>query len=69
MKVILSRKGCDSSFGGMPGIILPNGRIVFIPIPGMKMETIRYGDLMLEQEKGKIAGFMEQVFARDKDFI
>lgn len=61
MKVILSRKGCDSSFGGMPGIILPDGRIVFIPIPGMETETIRYGDLMLDQEKGKIVGFMKQV--------
>lgn len=61
MKVILSRKGCDSSFGGMPGIILPDGKIVFIPIPGMETETIHYGDLVIGQEKGKVVSFIEQV--------
>lgn len=61
MKVILSRKGCDSSFGGMPGIILPDGKVVFIPIPGMETETICYGDLAIGQEKGKLVSYMEQV--------
>ena len=33
MKLILSRKGFDSSYGGMPSPILPDGRIVPLPIP------------------------------------
>lgn len=61
MKVILSRKGCDSSFGGMPGIILPDGKVVFIPIPGVETETICYGDLAIGQEKGKLVSYMKQV--------
>ena len=34
MKVILSRKGMDSSQGGHPGIILPDNTILYYPIPG-----------------------------------
>jgi hypothetical protein len=33
MKVVLSRKGFDSSYGGMPSPILPDGRLVSLPIP------------------------------------
>ncbi|RQQ53885.1 Nmad3 family putative nucleotide modification protein [Burkholderia stagnalis] len=33
MKVVLSRKGFDSQFGGMPSPILPDGRLVSLPIP------------------------------------
>lgn len=33
MKVILSRKGFDSTYGGYPSIILPNKEIIMIPIP------------------------------------
>lgn len=33
MKVILSRKGFDSGYGGYPSIIFPNGEIVTLPIP------------------------------------
>ena len=34
MRVILSRKGLDSGFGGLPSPVLPDGRILTIPIPG-----------------------------------
>lgn len=61
MKIILSRKGCDSSFGGMPGIILPDGRIVFVPIPAEDAEAVRYGDLVMDREKGKLVSIMGQV--------
>lgn len=44
MKVILSRKGFDSSFGGYPSIILPNGRYVSFSIPGDEDE-LRYKDV------------------------
>ena len=43
MKVILSRKGFDSSYGGYPSPILPDGRMVSLPIP--LDDDIRYFDL------------------------
>jgi len=33
MKVILSRKGFDSQYGGMPSPILPDGTLLSLPIP------------------------------------
>jgi hypothetical protein len=33
MKIIFSRKGFDSSYGGVPSVILPNGYLQTIPIP------------------------------------
>ncbi len=33
MKIILSRKGFDSSYGGCPSPILPDGTMVSLPIP------------------------------------
>ena len=47
-KLILSRKGFDSSSGGYPSPIFPNGTIYSLPIPGDDEEmVIRYGDLRL----------------------
>ena len=36
MKIILSRKGFDSSYGGYPSPILPDGSLVSLPIPSMR---------------------------------
>jgi hypothetical protein len=36
MKLVLSRKGFDSGYGGMPSPILPDGRLVPLPIPNSK---------------------------------
>ena len=33
MKLIFSRKGFDSSAGGIPSPILPDGRMISLPIP------------------------------------
>lgn len=33
MKLVLSRKGFDSSYGGMPSPILLDGQLVPLPIP------------------------------------
>lgn len=44
MKIILSRKGFDSSAGGVPSPILPDGRIVSLPIPDAR-SPVRYGDI------------------------
>ena len=43
MKIIFSRKGFDSSAGGVPSPILPDGRILSLPIP--RQSDICYGDL------------------------
>ena len=43
MKIILSRKGFDSSCGGMPSPILPDGTLLSIPIPSK--DKITYSDI------------------------
>ena len=44
MRVVLSRKGFDSSAGGMPSPILPDGTLLSLPIPD-RGGTVRYADL------------------------
>ncbi len=44
MKVILSRKGFDSGYGGQPSPILPDGTLLSFPIP-IQGESINYGEL------------------------
>lgn len=39
MKLILSRKGFDSSYGGFPSPILPDGRLISLPIPSKHDKT------------------------------
>ena len=46
MKIILSRKGFDSGSGGCPSPILPDGRLVVLPIPDPR-SSIRYNDISL----------------------
>lgn len=48
MKIIFSRKGFDSSSGGKPSPILPDGRMVSLPIPD-KESPIRYGDIRWQE--------------------
>jgi hypothetical protein len=47
MKIILSRKGFDSNFGGYPSPILPDGRMVSLPVPS-KFDTASYGNIFCE---------------------
>ena len=47
MKLIFSRKGFDSGWGGVPSPILPDGRLVSLPIPDQ--QGIPYGDLHLDK--------------------
>ena len=49
MKLILSRKGFDSSAGGVPSPILPDGRIVSLPIPD-KQSPISYSEIMFNSK-------------------
>lgn len=50
MKVILSRKGFDSENGGYPSPILPNNKLISLPIPS-QMDTIKYSDLKLDSQQ------------------
>lgn len=49
MKVILSRKGFDSSYGGQPSPILPDGTLLSLPIPSKDDET-KYTDLIYQNK-------------------
>ena len=54
MRLILSRKGFDSSSGGTPSPIFPDGRILSLPIPD-RGSSIRYSDISWnEYNLGKI---------------
>lgn len=44
MKVILSRKGFDSGYGGWASPILPDGRMLSLPIPASN-GLVSYDDL------------------------
>lgn len=48
MKVILSRKGFDSSYGGVASPIFPDSTLLSLPIPDEK-GTVTYGELCWEQ--------------------
>lgn len=63
MKLILSRKGFDSSAGGVPSPIFADGRMLTLPIPdgksGIRYRDITYdgaslGDLVGQLTKGKV---------------
>ncbi|WP_432472873.1 hypothetical protein [Amphritea sp. HPY] len=47
MKLILSRKGFDTSAGGVPSPILPDGSLISLPIPDGGSQ-IRYRDLQCQ---------------------
>ena len=53
MKVILSRKGFDSANGGYPSPILPDGRLISLPIPSPPSyeDLIRYSELQLDRNQ------------------
>lgn len=44
MKIILSRKGFDSGYGGIPSPILPDGTMLSLPIPSLQ-DGIKYSEL------------------------
>jgi hypothetical protein len=44
MKIILSRKGFDSGYGGQPSPILPDGTMLSLPIPA-RSDELKFTDL------------------------
>lgn len=49
MRLILSRKGFDSAAGGCPSPILPDGRLLSLPIPDAR-SSIDYRDTRFDQQ-------------------
>lgn len=47
-KIVLSRKGFDSTSGGCASPIFPNGRMYSMPIPYATSATKRYADLAID---------------------
>ena len=68
MKIILSRKGFDSSSGGGPSPIFPDGRMLSLPIPD-KGSEIRYRDIKWEDRNlGKIVSELTNRRVSDSHF-
>ena len=65
MKVIISRKGFDSSYGGVPSPILPDGRIISLPIPSNNdkdyLKDIYLEDIDLEKMVLDLRGNRNQI--------
>ncbi len=70
MKIILSRKGFDSSAGGIANPILPDGTMLSMPIPGGNDEIYSYKDLNFNSEKYNInyADLLNQLSKKKKDW-
>ncbi|WP_418420766.1 hypothetical protein [Alistipes indistinctus] len=63
MKLILSRKGFDSSAGRMPSPILPDGTLLSLPIPTDADPEFTYGDLQYGQSSyQKIISQLKRTF-------
>ena len=64
MKLILSRKGFDSSNGGVPSPVFPDGRMLSLPIPD-KASRVAYEDIWWPGEPA-ISRIVEQLTSRRK---
>jgi len=60
MKIILSRKGFDSSNGGVPSPIFPDGRLLSLPIPSVgdkqPLASLRHDGIDLAQLASDLTG-------------
>jgi hypothetical protein len=63
MRIILSRKGFDSSAGGVPSPIFPDGRLCSLPIPTFprEEEKTRYSQVSWEWEGKNLGDIVEQL--------
>ena len=60
MKVIFSRKGFDSTAGGSPSLIFPDGTLFSIPIPSTKDDCF-YSQLSFEYQGNSIQSILNEV--------
>jgi hypothetical protein len=60
MKIVLSRKGFDSAFGGNPSPILQDRRMISFPIPSY--DSTKYSDLMVDNNQSYYELMRQLVF-------
>ena len=63
MKIILSRKGFDSGYGGCASPIFPDGRLLPLPIPVRNRSAFRFADLRVP---GIDVGMLVEVLSRGR---
>ena len=66
MKVILSRKGFDSEFGGYASLILPDGTLQSLPIP-CSNDRITYAEVESRYQNKKLIELMSDVKGKVKE--
>lgn len=49
MKVILSRKGFDSTYDGCPSPVLPDGTMLSMPIPSGEDSELKFDDIKYDE--------------------
>ena len=65
MKVILSRKGFDSSYGGYPSIIFPDNSMQSIPIPSAN-DSISYSSIVCKHYSDTLYDAMKAINGKVK---
>lgn len=60
-RIILSRKGFDSSSGGGPSPILPDGRMISLPIPYAPGSRVAYADIAMGSGPETMGGLVEDL--------
>ena len=63
MRVIFSRKGFDSSAGGFPNPIFPDGTLYMVPIPD-ESSNVFYSDLTFKYEDDSIRKILNDLTGR-----
>ena len=80
MKIVLSRKGFDGEFGGMPSPILPDGTLLSMPIPNVEDDctyddltyyvdgigTMKYNEILNDLYTNSSKSGIEQKYANNK---
>jgi len=65
MKIVLSRKGLDSEYGGIPSPVIKNGKgewmYIPIPIPSPHTNDIKYSELSWPEEFKNPSSFYEKI--------
>lgn len=67
MKVVLSRKGFDSGFGGYASLILPDGTLQSLPIPSSS-DVITYAEVRSRYQNKKLMELMLSVKGKIKEY-
>ena len=68
MKIVFSRKGFDSQYGGVPSPVFPDGTMLSLPIPtGGERSRTRYGDL--RWKRNNVGAFVESLTGKRKNTI